>query len=136
MTANVPLYRSHAMEQKNEQCIDARTGVESSLIARIEIDSEIRLGFIVDISIDGLAVRYADLDYKLISPGKLCRLDLRNVGGKVLIEGITARVVYDRDATVAYPYGFLKMNKIAMEFGVLPSDQAERIELLLSRIGS
>jgi hypothetical protein len=122
------------MEQKSEPRKDTRAGVGSGLAIRIDIDAETRLGLLTDISIAGLAARYINLDYTLISPGRACRLKLLDGSGKVILDGIPARVVYDRDATNEYPYTLHKMNKIGIAFDDLPYDQAGWLELLLSSL--
>jgi hypothetical protein len=120
------------MEQNSDPREDTRAGVEEGLAIRIDTDSETRLGLLTDISLGGLAVMYIDLDYRLISPGKTCRLKLLDGSGKVILDGMPARVVYDRDVTKEYPYSLHKMNKIGIAFNDLPYNQAGWLEMLLS----
>jgi hypothetical protein len=102
----------------------------------MKANSETAIGGLHDISRGGLSFSYVDFDMGSFSPGKPCELMLLDSDSKVLMDGITARVVYDRGTGNGSSYSAFSMKKIGAKFIELQVDRGHGIELLLDNARS
>lgn len=112
-------------ERRQQKRFKAEEGAFAALV-----DQESRLGQIKDISLHGLSFRYIDSNEKLENASEL-KIILGNQG--LFLDKVPFKKISDFEIESEFSFSTIKMRQIGLEFGVLTTEQKQRLERFIQQ---